>query len=506
MHKRPTTPDQFELIMEQEKYNLLLSILKDYYGNQHQRGFQSSPEEIAGELASLISTLVGPATNGQGLFPNISHVDQYKQNNFSSPRVNAGPLPWHQPGVREPVPQPADVCIHKLHDIAERAYRDIGLMREMLGDKSYDSIAKVYPAQSVTDIGTEDGGDHDMKKKRNREAQKRFRDRQKRKKIDLESEFNTLNDTADQIEEENIKLEQRLSLVMRTVAVSEAILLAFEGQIIRSNSILDVILPNRERTEPARNGEEVDNMLPKPSPSKHLEKRISRDISPDLLKIYQKASEMKSPDSLYLYYREWQIESKHLHSRSKNQKDLVSEELMINRMNELYQVWSINLWLYPDNFTRVFADNYPPSEKAEKLWDFLSEELCKCLKTEQLEKLQKGYHDYCASSNTYEKDINEAWNKLRKIKLASDEAVKTLRRASAMNLTVVSQAQICDSLVKSRWNNAVDFANKWVESVGPRNAFLCNTFASPHTVDWIAISKRLLDMAQNQGVLADKNE
>ncbi len=487
--------------MEQEKYELLLSILKDYYGQQHQRGFESNPEEVAGELASLISTVVGPVRNGQGLYPNAPQVSPYMQNNFPLPHVNAGPLAWHQLEVREPVPKAAEACSHKLHEIAERAQRDIAMIRKIMVDKPVGFVPKAPPMQSVADFGGEHEDEDDRKRKRNREAQKRFRDKQKRKKNDLESEYQALMDSADQLEEENIDLEQRMSLEIRTVAVSEAILLAFEGQTMQTNSILDVILPTREKHEIAK---KVEDILPKlSSPSKDLKKVLSRDVSPELQKLYHKAFQMKTPDSLYLYYREWQIESKHLLSKSQSQKNPRSVELMVSRMNELYQVWTINLFLYPDNFTQVFADNYPPSEQAEKLWTFISEELYKCLKKEQLVLLQKEFNKYCDASDVYENDINEAWKELEKLQVVSNEAPKTWREVSAMNIKLVSQTQICNSLLKNYWDNAVEYANKWVEAVGLQNAFLCNTFASPHTVDWTAISKRLVDMAQNKGVLAN---
>ena len=497
------------LIMEQEKYNLLLSILRDYYGQQQQRGgFPANPEHVAGELASLISTVVGSDSNGQSLYPIAPPVTPYVQNPFPMPQVDAGPPAWPTSNVREPVPESADRCIHRLHDIAERASRDIATLRRMLGDRPVRFATKVSPIQSMADLSSEYGDDEDIKRKRNREAQKRFRDRQKRKKNDLESEFLGLCHAADQLEEANIALEQRLYLEMKTVAVSEVILLAFEGQVIESNSILNFVLSEEEKKRCMGDGKEVENGTAElqrlPSAPKELESFVSHDISPELKRIYQKAYQIKNPDSLYLYYREWQIESQHLHSRS--EKDNTSEELMVSRMNELYQVWMINLLLYPDNFARVFADNYPPPDQADKLWMFISGELYKSMEKKQILNLQKEFKKYKIVADRVEKEVDEAWKKLEELGKAFDGAVTTMRGASAIHLRMVSQAQTCESLAKQSWNNAVDFAPKWVACIGNRNAFLCNTFASPYTVDWITMSKMLLDMAKSDGVVVDTNK
>jgi hypothetical protein len=359
----------------------------------------------------------------------------------------------------------------------------------------------------MADLSSEYGDDEDIKRKRNREAQKRFRDRQKRKKNDLELEYLGLCHAADQLEEANIALEQRLYLEMKTVAVSEVILLAFEGQVIESSSILNFVLPEEEKQRCIGDGKEVENGTAElqglPSVPKNLESFVSQDISPELKSVYQKAYQIKNPDSLYLYYREWQIESQHLHSRSG--KDNKSEELMISRMNELYQVWMINLLLYPDNFAKVFADNYPPPDQANKLWMFISGELYKRMEKKQILKLHREFEKYRIVADRVEKEICEAWKKLAELEKAFDGAVKTMRGASAIHLRMVSQAQTCESLAKQSWNDAVEFAPKWVECIGNLNAFLCNTFASPYTVDWITLTKLLLEMAKSDGVVVDTN-
>lgn len=494
--------------MEQDKYNLLLSILRDYYGQQNQTGgFTSNPEHAAGELASLISTFVGPGTNGNGVYPieypTVPPMGPYLPNTFVAPSL------WPQPDVREPVPEPADACIHRLLDIAERASRDITAMRKMRGAISagftpiVGYTARESPIQSMTDIAGEWGDDDELKRKRNREAQKRFRDRQKRMKSDLESEYIMLCDTADQLEEANIELEHKLYLEMKTVAVSEIILLAFKNQALETNSILNFVLTEKQKERVTMKGKESEAAVGPDcqSPPEELNTVFNVDISPGLKQIYQKAYQIKEPSSLYLYYREWQIESKHLHSRSENQKgSTASEELMVSRMNELYKVWMINLLLYPDNFDRVFADNSAPAEQAEGLWSFISDELYKSMEEAQIQSLHKEFRKYSEESDICDHDIKKAWEKLAEIEETFNTAPKSMREASAIHLNLCAQSRICDALVRKSWNNAIDFASRFMESIGHRNAFMCNILASPYTVDWIAITEIVLNKAQSNGI------
>ena len=506
--------------MERDKYDLLLSILRDYYGQQNQTGgFTPNPEHAAGELASLISTFVGPGTNGNGVYPlehtTVPPVGPYLPNTFAAPLVDPRQSFWPHSDVREPVPEPADACLHRLLDISERANRDITAMRKMRGAISagftpiVGYAARESPIQSVNDIAGEWGDDEELKRKRNREAQKRFRDRQKRLKNDLESEYTVLCDIADQLEEANIGLEHKLYLEMKTVAVSEIILLAFKHQALETNSILNFVLTENQKESVAKKGKESQDAVGPDcqSPPEELDTVSVVDMSPELQQIYQKAYQIKEPSSLYMYYREWQIESKHLHSRSENQKGSAgSEEIMVSRMNDLYKVWMINLLLYPDNFDRVFADNAAPAEQAEGLWSFISDKLYEGMEEAQIQSLHKEFSTYSKDFDNCDHEIKKAWEKLAEIEDTFNTAPKSMREASAIHLKLCAQSRICDTLVRKSWNNAIDFASRFMESIGHRNAFMCNTLASPYPVDWISITERVIEKAQSNGIQLNTNE
>ena len=122
---------------------------------------------------------------------------------------------------------------------------------------------------------------------------------------------------------------------------------------------------------------------------------------------------------------------------------------------------------------------------------------------DQIRQLHKEYKQYLSDCEGCDKDIKNAWRKLSDVEKEFKAAPKSAREASAVHVKVVAQAQICSSLVKKLWTLSVEFARRFLESIGHRNAFLCNIFASPHTVDWVAITKMLLDKAQENGILLD---
>lgn len=504
--------------MEHDKYNLLLSILREYYGQQ-QGGAASKPEIMEGELALLLSALVGSGPNQQTPVHTGHSTEHFFQDKIAPYPIDPGMQvrPGYVREIREPLPGPAEACGLRLNYIVERAFRDrAAAFFSRNSSSGHGMTPKISPKPSTGDISMEygdnsDGSLDDLKRKRNREAQKRFRDRQKRIRNSLESEYFDLCQTADLLEEENIALEQRLYLEMKNIIVSEIILLAFEGKYLNGKSILSRVLPEiREEKRGQKHSEEEEDGIAQnclaltqvtgASDEKSLEKVINRKLSPDVERIYNEAYDLPDPDSLYLYYREWQIEAKHLYARSSQREDSEADQLMIGKMDELYRVWLVNLYLYPDVFTKVLSDHLVPAEQSERLWSFVAEMLYKNMKKEQIQRLQKEYKQYLDDSARCDQDIQRAWRKLAEIEQNFKVASRTTRGGSMWHLKVVSQATACKSLAQKSWDNVTGFACRFMESIGHRNAFLCNTFASPYAVDWIDITKRLLYMSENDNL------
>ena len=452
------------------------------------------------------------------------------------------PLP---PGTKEPAPRMHyDVPERTMESLVDRIIRDRDLaidqrhqlrqrhavVKDEGTEEAVDLLSHLHGAPPIihgqppvlqagergSDIEGDDMEGDDRKavaRRKNREAQQRFRDRRRQMQHSMEAEFYRQWDAFDEMQETNLLLLERAHSMAVNVVIAESMLLACGGDPPDIHSLLARTMSR----------EEFDTMLQQANASrksfkleKHaisgieplkraavgfIERAKKLPLYPAMQDLFDTAFRLQDAESLFLYYREWQIEMKYLLQRLEKKSSPEVEAEILEKLNTMAKIWLINTRLYPENFKQVMHKYSVPDSKAGSKWVDIAHDIRAKVSDEQLEELRDFWTTYVKDvetiNTTKETELIALHNIAAALEKNADPDLYCMKDMSTSHLSLGALLHDMVCTQEALWTKAVQVSGKLSHAIGPMNVCLCHVLSSPHPPNWVAIANKLVNTDQH---------
>jgi hypothetical protein len=354
-----------------------------------------------------------------------------------------------------------------------------------------------------------EGGDRKaVARRKNREAQQRFRDRRRQMQHSMEAEFYRQWDAFDEMQETNFLLIERAHSMAVNVVIAESMLLACGGDPPDVHSLLARTMSR----------EAFDSMLKQASVSRrpfkleksaisgieplkraalgYIERAKKLPLYPAMQDLFDTAFRLQDAESLFLYYREWQIEMKYLLQRIEKKFSPELEAQILEKLNNMAKLWLVNTRLYPENFKQLMHKYSVPDSKAGSKWVDIARDIRAKVSDEQLEKLGEFWTTYVMDvetiNTTKDTELRELHTIAEALEKNADPDLYCMKSMSASHLSLGALLHDMICTQEALWTKAVQVAGKLSQVIGPMNVCLCHVLSSPHPPNWVAITSELV--------------
>lgn len=510
------------LVMQtQSEIQQLATLFRQVQQNLATQGVDSSPENMATYLLqALVQSRTPPEPHGP------SYYSQIPSRQCATDQSSAS-IYHPKPSIAADVPE-------RLSRMLEHVYKARGLQmpgkapKEIVTDDRERQKAFVEtemdPKQMQMDV--DEGPEREEEdpdkiidrmakaRRRNREAQQRFRNRRREKLSGMESDYQALCDTRTKIEEENIALEERAHYLSRIIIMREIILHSLTCDAPEKDSLLFKLMggmnfekasvaapefegekskPEETSQQPTEPVEQVEEERPGPSSSGH--------------DIFEIARSLDEPESFFLYWREWQIEIKHALTEYEQFKSNEMKEELIRKFDNMVKIWAVNSRLYPNNFKVMMAEHSLPDEEGASRWKEVAKRVFETMPEEKVQLLNDYWERFISKMSDYNERRIEVAEKLarhQELIKESDPNNYCMQTMSNNHLMLGYLTGSLNYLSEKTWITNVRLSSGWNASIGEWNSCICNALAAPYPPNWVAICKEIAELGKAGGILGDQ--
>lgn len=319
------------------------------------------------------------------------------------------------------------------------------------------------PQHKVKSIHGTESGDYEARvehfRRKNREAQQRFRERRKANMQAAMARWETLANEIDELESENFVLQGRIGMLEKVLIVRDA--------------FVDALLPYE------RPKEEDDE--------KSVDESCGINIGKDD-ELYSVAVKLNTPELYTLYLCRWQAELKHLFLWAKEDGYTEDWKTQIqDHFRKMSKIWSFNVELYGQNFPKVLLGLLPEAGSKHEPWKDVAKTLFDCLDIEAVKNLNECWKTYTSKLTVLDEDWKRQLENLLEAVSRYDQVGESIARLEECN--------------NNRWKASVELGGNWLECLGDYNSALCNVDSLPFVPDWISITKFVIFLALERGLL-----
>lgn len=398
-------------------------------------------------------------------------------------------------------------------------------------------------------------------RKRNREAQHRFRERQRAMAIEAQNKWESLADDIEALESENHVLEGRMELLGRLISVRDAFLLDL---VPSKNSIKNpgADLPVQQDQKAASQGDVCSDAAPAivitaateprgaavmtqdhnrtsigerslhpvnvPHPKdfdmgiglnaeapKHSTgseasiEQVRPTERPEYTHCEDRACALAldTPEKYASYYRQWQVDTRfELEYAKESGMTSVAVHHVEQMFQKMLRIWSFNVEVYEENFRWMVQRMLPPDGEQLMRWRKIAEIVLKRLEMKSLVELRKRFKEYVLEMEEIDRQRHRWAGGIRTILSASAHKPASWASAAEKHIDVGECAANLECLSKRELNAVKQLALTWATTLGDFNAAVCNMEAEPYIPNWVAISSQIVEMALERGLLKNYDD
>lgn len=515
-----------------------------------------------------------PAYTAQAVATNYTRqVEALRDLNQLGQAIQAS-LPVYQgrglglPQVIRPVPSPAAAVPQRLHMLVERVMSDRRhLMRTVMPRKeagngidmlvssaqllsSHEAMmgqgaspAGMQPMlasqaqynhmlenNSFKDLNSDEDDMHyddDMDKeaarlehsrRKNREAQQRFRDKRKQMLVDMEKNYDEICIECDNMNIANDALRSRCHFLSRDLVVRELMLMTLEHKPPAKDSLLAQVLSENELKEIEKNSMRAvkhTSALGEPVSGSNKSSDQAEEVAPETVadevqEMRRIAKSLDTPDTFLLYWREWQVELKHLLHVYLEDKDESSLQDIKTIFDKMVKIWTYNTRFYPNVFKIVTLKMTLKDDIRTELWQELAVEIMRSTPEANVNQLYKFWMKYLSKMDIlrgYKEKAESALAQLEDSYAKLSPENYSLYKFGRYQIETAALAYELNQIAEKTWRYSLRLCTAWALAIGETNIALCHAKTEPNMPNWILITKSMIDIAVKNGtILVDEEE
>eukprot|EP00890_Picochlorum_soloecismus_P000840 jgi/Picsp_1/1757/NSC_05229-R1_hypothetical protein CHLNCDRAFT_136809 [Chlorella variabilis] len=353
-------------------------------------------------------------------------------------------------------------------------------------------------------------------RRKNREAQQRFRDKRKQMLIDMEKEYDDICIVCDNMEISNDTLREHSDFLSRDLVVCELMLMSLERKPPAKDSILAQILTDKEVKEIEKNTTRVEQTGTPGEPvsgshrsSDQAEEVTPEEVPDEVQEMRKIAKSLDSPDAFQLYWREWQVELKHLLQVHLEDGDESSLRDIRNKFDKMVKVWTYNTRLYPNIFKIVTSKMTLNDNEKTELWRELAVEIMKSTPEANVKQLYRFWKKYLSKM-----DLLKGYREKADLSLAQLEHSHSkvspenysFYNLGRYHIETAALAYEVNQIAEKTWRYSLRLCTAWALAIGEANIALCHAKTQPNMPNWIMISRDMIDIAVKNGTILVDDE
>jgi len=348
-------------------------------------------------------------------------------------------------------------------------------------------------------------------RRKNREAQQRFRDKRKQMLIDMEKKYDEICEACDTMENSNDALRERNHFLSRDLVVRELMLMTLEHKPPAKDSLLAQVLTEKEMEELEKNSTQVNHMvsLGEPVSGSNRSSDQAEEVAPEKVPVEVQemrkiAKSLDTPDTFQLYWREWQVELKHLLQVYLEDRDEAALQDIRTKFDKMVKVWTYNTRLYPSIFKIVTSKMTLQDNEKTGLWRELAVEIMKSTPEANVNQLYKFWKKYLSKMDLLKGYRERAVSSLAQLEqLYSNLSAETysLHDFGRYHFETAALGYELNQIAEKTWRYSLRLCTAWALAIGEINIALCHAKTEPNMPNWILISRDMIDIAIKNGTI-----